>query len=152
MLGCALARKRQDEFDAAHPYTPGVRRWVAERVERQRAGLLPPGDVHTRPAYLQPYIDDGGGAALNDRVPVPPELADALQAEARGGEHEGTRFDLARGARDLCKLVSRCGVPLLCDWSAAEDETRAGLKEHSASSSSARLRRFCSSLAALSFS
>jgi len=74
MLGAALARRRQDEFDAAHPYPAGVGRWVAERAGRRAGGGLPGGDEQLRPGYLHIYIDDGGGAALNDSVPVPPEL------------------------------------------------------------------------------
>ena len=73
-LGIAAARAAQDSFDASHPYPAGVRAWQAERVELQRAGALPPGPEQTRPAYLQVYLDDGAGAALNDAVPVPPEL------------------------------------------------------------------------------
>ena len=74
-LGVAAARAAQDTFDAEHPYPPGVRAWQQERAALQRAGALPDGAEQLRPAYLQVYLDDGAGAALNDTVPVPPELA-----------------------------------------------------------------------------
>ena len=74
-LGIAAARDEQDAFDAANPYPPEVRAWQAERLALQRDGALPPGPEQTRPAYLQVYLDDGAGAALNDTVPVPPALA-----------------------------------------------------------------------------
>ena len=90
LLGMALARRRQDQFDAAHPYPPGVRAWVAERRRLQAAGALPAGEEQLRPAHGQVYLDDGAGAALNDRVPVPPELAHIATGElatrALGGE------------------------------------------------------------------
>ena len=74
-LGVAAARAAQDAFDAEHPYPPGVRAWQRERAALQRTGALPGGAEQLRPAYLQVYLDDGAGAALNDTVPVPPELA-----------------------------------------------------------------------------
>ena len=74
-LGIAVARADQDAFDAAHPYPPGVRAWQRRRTELQRAGALPQGGEQLRPAYLQVYLDDGAGAALNDTVAVPAELA-----------------------------------------------------------------------------
>ena len=73
-LGMALAREAQDAFDAAHPYPPGVRAWQQARAQLQRDGALPPGPEQLRPAYSHIYLDDGAGAALNDTVPVPPEL------------------------------------------------------------------------------
>ena len=75
MLAAAGARTRQDEFDAAHPYPPGTRAWQAERAERQARGELPAGPEQLRPAHVHMYIDDAGGSALNDSVPVPPRLA-----------------------------------------------------------------------------
>lgn len=74
-LGVALARAEQDEFDASHPYPPGVRAWLREREALQAAGQLPPGHQQLRPAYIHVYLDDTAGAALNDIVPVPPHLA-----------------------------------------------------------------------------
>ena len=74
-LGVAAARAAQDAFDAEHPYPAGVRAWQRERAALQRAGALPDGAEQLRPAYLQVYLDDGAGAALNDPVPVPSELA-----------------------------------------------------------------------------
>jgi len=74
-MGMALVRKRQDEFDIVHPYPTGVQAWRKERAERQSAGGLPPGEEQLRPAYCHVYLDDGAGAALDDTVPVPPELA-----------------------------------------------------------------------------
>jgi len=81
-MGMALVRKRQDEFDALHPYPPGVQAWQRERRARQAAGELPEGPEQTRPAYGQVYLDDGGGAALNDSVPVPEELQHISLGEA----------------------------------------------------------------------
>ena len=88
-FGVACARAAQDAFDEAHPYPPGVRAWRRERAELQRRGLLPPGREQLRPAYAHVYIDDGAGAALNDTVPVPAELAHvplgALATHTLGG-------------------------------------------------------------------
>ena len=85
----ALARARQDEFDAAHPYPPGTLAWQRERAQLQRDGLLPLGPEQLRPAYSHVYLDDGAGAALNDSVPVPPHIAHiqlgALPTRTLGG-------------------------------------------------------------------
>ena len=88
-MGMALGRKRVREFDAQHPYPEGVQRWQRKRRRLQQAGELPPGEDQTSPTYGQVYLDDGSGAALNDTVPVPAELADtplgALATTALGG-------------------------------------------------------------------
>ena len=74
-LGMALGRKRQREFDDEHPYPAGVQRWKRRRVREQQEGRLPAGEEQVSPTFSMVYLDDGSGWGLNDRVPIPPELA-----------------------------------------------------------------------------
>ena len=70
----AHVQREQARFDAAQPPPPRVRAWAAERRALQARGALPPGESQAAPRYLQVFIDDWGGAALNDSVVPPAEL------------------------------------------------------------------------------
>lgn len=74
-LCAAYAQKLQAEFDEAQPPPAAARRWSAVRRARQKRGELPAGPAQCAPRYLQVFIDDFTGAALNDRVVPPPEVA-----------------------------------------------------------------------------
>lgn len=73
MIAAAIQR-RQARFDAAQPVPEYVLQWQREREARQQAGLLPTGDAQRSPRYLQVFVDDWAGAALNDAVRVPQAL------------------------------------------------------------------------------
>ena len=73
-LCAAYAQQLQAGFDAAQPPPPSARRWSAARRARQERGELPPAAAQREPRYLQVFIDDFTGAALNDRVVPPPEV------------------------------------------------------------------------------
>ena len=55
-------------FDAGQPTLPSVRRWSAVRRSLQAEGRLPPCPAQLHPRYIQVYIDDFAGAALDDPV------------------------------------------------------------------------------------
>ena len=84
-------RRRQQAFDAAHPYPPEVQAVVAERAALQAAGGLASGTDQLLLASLQDFIDDESGSAGMDPVPMPPELrhvdvgAVLAQTAASGG-------------------------------------------------------------------
>lgn len=65
----------QARFDAEQPPPPHVRGWQQRRTQMQQEGLLPHEAAHAAPRYLQVFIDDWAGAALNDPVRPPPHLA-----------------------------------------------------------------------------
>ena len=71
----AYAQYLQAQFDAAHPPPPCARRWTAARESRRASGALPDASAQTSPRYLQVFIDDFTGVALNDAVPTPPEVS-----------------------------------------------------------------------------
>ena len=73
MVGAHVQRE-QARFDAAQPPPPHVLAWAGERRALQARGALPPGEGQAAPRYLQVFIDDWGGAALNDRVVPPAEV------------------------------------------------------------------------------
>ena len=73
-LCAAYAQRLQSDFDEAQPPPPTARRWSAVRRTRQERGELPDGPAQLAPRYLQVFIDDFMGAALNDRVTPPPEV------------------------------------------------------------------------------
>ena len=74
-LCAAYAQRLQSDFDEAQPPPTTARRWSAVRRARQERGELPEGPAQLAPRYLQVFIDDFMGAALNDRVTPPPEVA-----------------------------------------------------------------------------
>ena len=67
----AYARCLQYDFDLHHPYPGSVARWRREREAAQERGELAPDPEQLVPAYVQVYIDDAGGVALDDPVPTP---------------------------------------------------------------------------------
>ena len=71
----AYAQRLQATFDEAQPPPPSARRWSAARRARQERGELPDAEAQRSPRYLQVFIDDFTGAALNDKVVPPPEVA-----------------------------------------------------------------------------
>ena len=117
-LGMALGRKRVREFDARHPYTAGVQRWQAGRRRLQQAGELPLGEEQASPTYGQIYLDDGSGAALNDVVPVPAELAEAplgaLATTALGGVPSAADSRAAVHLRIIAAVFEWLGFVVEC--------------------------------------
>ncbi len=75
-LCAAYAQMLHARFDAAQPPPAAAQRWMAERRALQAAGQLPRAAAQVAPRYLQVFIDDFCGAALDDRVVPPPEVAD----------------------------------------------------------------------------
>lgn len=88
-LVAAYAQTLHDSFDAAQPPPTAVARWSAERAARQRLGLIPSGAGQLLPRWLQVYIDDFSGVALDDAVVTPPEVAhiviDPQRTASEGG-------------------------------------------------------------------
>ena len=74
-LCAAYTQHLQAEFDRLQPPPPCAQRWSNDRRALQRAGHLPPGEGQCHPRYLQVYIDDFTGAAGNDPVTPPAEVA-----------------------------------------------------------------------------
>ena len=105
-MAMELSRRRQDAFDAEHPYPPGVQEWQRERRALQRRGMLPEGAAQIRPAYAQVYLDDGSGVALDDAVEVPERLLGIglgeLATRALGGEPAARN---SRAAVHLCLAI-----------------------------------------------
>ena len=89
-LCAAHVQRLQREFDATQPLPPSARRWAAERASRQQRGELPSAEAQRAPRYLQVYIDDFSGAALDDRVVPPPSVAgiviDPRNTSSAGGK------------------------------------------------------------------
>eukprot|EP00965_Chrysotila_dentata_P134029 4432284-Pleurochrysis_carterae.AAC.1 len=84
-LVAAWAQRRQAQFDEEQLPPEAAARWVRAR---QRAGLQ--GTARGgEPRYLQVYIDDFMGMALDDEVRSPPEVAgvtiDPVHTRAAGG-------------------------------------------------------------------
>jgi hypothetical protein len=75
-LCAAYAQRLQAQFDASQPPPAAARRWSAMRRTRQERGELPAAAAQAAPRYLQVFIDDFTGAALNDEVEPPPEVID----------------------------------------------------------------------------
>jgi hypothetical protein len=67
-LVAAHIQAKQSAFDATQPLPPCAQAWVAERRELQKQGLLTLGDQQLHPRYLQVYIDDFTGCALDDKA------------------------------------------------------------------------------------
>eukprot|EP00965_Chrysotila_dentata_P197191 6178050-Pleurochrysis_carterae.AAC.1 len=77
----AWIQRKQANFDAQQPPAAAVRRWSERRRAAQQAGHLPPGAHQLAPSYLQVYIDDFTGVALDDAVRPPAEV-DGVVIEA----------------------------------------------------------------------
>jgi hypothetical protein len=96
-LVAAHVQRRQAEVDALHPLPPCAVRWGQMRREWQRRGVLRRGARESLPSYLQVYIDDFSGAALDDFIGLVAHLAaieiDPVQTAALGGRpaQPGTR-------------------------------------------------------------
>jgi hypothetical protein len=88
-LVAAHVQRRQAEVDAIHPLPPCAARWGAARRGWQSRGVLRHGSRETSPSYLQVYIDDFSGAALDDHIGNVAHLAgfeiDPVQTAALGG-------------------------------------------------------------------
>lgn len=78
----AYVQQRQQAFDESQPPPPCAREWMRMRRQRQTAGLLPSGDHQCTPKFLQAFIDDWAGCALNDAVRVPAELSHICISDA----------------------------------------------------------------------
>ena len=66
-----LARKRQAEFDAAHPLPAEMSAWVEERLALVRTGALPAGRAQSTAAISGSYLDDVAGGCPGCRLPMP---------------------------------------------------------------------------------
>ena len=77
----AYAQRLQADFDDAQPPPAEARRWMAARRARQGRGELPEAAAQCAPRYLQVFIDDFTGAALDDVVTPPPEVVDVVVDE-----------------------------------------------------------------------
>ena len=75
-LCAAHVQRLQREFDETQPLPPPARRWAAERAARQQRGELPAAEAQRSPRYIQVYIDDFSGCALDDVVTPPLSVAD----------------------------------------------------------------------------
>eukprot|EP00965_Chrysotila_dentata_P035530 1182375-Pleurochrysis_carterae.AAC.1 len=71
-LVAAWTQRQQARFDEAQPPPRAAERWAQAR---RRAGTQD-GGRGCEPRYLQVYIDDFTGVALDDEVRPPPEVAD----------------------------------------------------------------------------
>ena len=113
-LVAAWGQRAQMAFDEAHPPPECARAWAEERREAQRAGRLADVHLQVRPAYLQVYIDDFTGVALDDEVPEPAEVAgvvlDRRSTEAGGGvfAERGTRVHVH--AQLMVRALSELGL------------------------------------------
>jgi hypothetical protein len=92
-LVAAYVQTLQADFDAAQPPPQSAALWTAERMVRQERGELPAGAAQVAPRYLQVYIDDFCGAALDDEVTPPPAVAAVVispaQVTSEGGRPAG---------------------------------------------------------------
>ena len=124
-----LARKRQAEFDALHPYSAEVRGWQIYRLDLQQRGLLPPGPEQVSPTTSGPYIDDIGGGCPNDAVVMPPALYGVdtasvslgeLAAYANGGQ------PLGRNSRPAAHCIIVIGAIRFLELEEADNKTEGG--------------------------
>ena len=88
-LVAAHIQSRQAAFDASQGALPEAMRWTAERRSIQAAGGIPRGEGQLAPRYLQVYIDDFSGCALDDPVGAVPGAGDVTispqQVVSEGG-------------------------------------------------------------------
>eukprot|EP00965_Chrysotila_dentata_P129464 4279544-Pleurochrysis_carterae.AAC.1 len=76
-----------------------MNRWAARRAEHQIAGEIPEGAAQLAPRYLQVYIDDFTGAALDDEVVPGNGSGDRPHAHAGGRRQAGAAGDEGARAR-----------------------------------------------------
>ncbi len=108
----AYARRRQRQFDEAHPPPDNsIRRWSELRRAAQARGDLDEDPGQLSPSYTHLYIDDACGCSLSDSVPTPASLAH-IEIDRRPTELAGGTFPAA----DSRALVH---VKLLVDTLAA---------------------------------
>eukprot|EP00965_Chrysotila_dentata_P260588 6213958-Pleurochrysis_carterae.AAC.2 len=74
-LEAAWVQRQQAAFDETQPLPAAARRWAARRAAAQQAGTLRDGAEQLAPRYLQVYIDDFTGVAMDDTVVPPTEVA-----------------------------------------------------------------------------
>lgn len=75
LLSCAWVQRAQRAFDEEQPPRgTATASWVAKRAQLQKSGSLPSGPEQTRPAGIEPFLDDCSGRALCDTVVVPARL------------------------------------------------------------------------------
>eukprot|EP00965_Chrysotila_dentata_P047709 1582874-Pleurochrysis_carterae.AAC.4 len=67
--------KQATAFDAQRPLPAAARAWRDRRARAQHAGILRAGEEQLAPIYLQVYIDDFTGVAIDDEVELPPSVA-----------------------------------------------------------------------------
>jgi hypothetical protein len=78
----AYAQHLQSAFDTEQPPPICALRFITDRAELQRRGLLPPGVAQRFPRFLQCYLDDFTGAASTDPVVPPPAVASVIVDES----------------------------------------------------------------------
>lgn len=72
LLSCAWVQRAHRLFDDEQPSrAASVAAWIQRRAALQAAGVLPGGSEQTRPAGIEPFLDDCSGRALCDTVVVP---------------------------------------------------------------------------------
>jgi hypothetical protein len=148
-LVAAHIQVRQAELDAAHPLPKAGARWVSMRKGWQKRGVLPPGRRQTSPSYVQVYIDDFTGVALDDVIGHVQHLAhvviDPQQMVALGCKpaEPGTRVyahaqaaalalsDVSLHAAPTKILVGDPVVALGFEVAIAADSVRASTKKRS---------------------
>ena len=79
----AYVQTLQATFDDAQPPPQPAVLWAAEQRARQQRGGIPAGAAQLAPRYLQVYIDDFCGAALDDEVVPPEEVASVVISPAQ---------------------------------------------------------------------
>ena len=119
LVGAALARKRQAEFDAANPFHPGIERAIEQRRHAQSLGLIPgiagspEGDEQVAPRHIQAFIDDTTGSSTSERFTIPPDVAHieiedlAVRAIGEQPAHSSSRASIH--ARILIKVLLAIG-------------------------------------------
>ena len=109
LLVAALTQRMQAAFDLQQPPPRCVQRWTAESTALQQQGLLLAGEAQINPRYIQAFIDDINGVAMDDEVSVPPELTHI---------HIGTEATIAAGGTPAAENVrahvhARIGIAAL---------------------------------------
>jgi len=75
LLSCAWVQRAQRQFDDEQPpRAASAIAWTNARAQLQATGALPTGPEQTRPAGIEPFLDDCSGRALCDTVVVPARL------------------------------------------------------------------------------
>lgn len=125
----ACAGRLHRSLDEDQPPPAAARRWQVQRTQAcARGDSRLAGDDHVVPRYLQVFIDDWGGVALDDEVTPPAYLADiVIPAEstlAAGGTFSGpgtrahvhaqiTIFALTRAGLEAAGSKTEVGDPVI---------------------------------------